>query len=103
MWQCMQMEVSLQFAVLEWVNKRQDLDTCTLEIKEHKSDVKDVVCLPGDELLASACSDGKINLCESSQTQNAGTHGWRISSRKIKAAKSTSAPARKPDHFWRQK
>lgn len=64
MWQCMQMEVSLQFAVLEWVNKRQDLDTCTLEIKEHKSDVKDVVCLPGDELLASACSDGKINLCD---------------------------------------
>jgi len=60
----MQMELSLQYSVLEWVNKRQDLDPCQLEIKEHKGDVRDVVFLPGDELLGSVSSDGRINLCD---------------------------------------
>ena len=48
--------------VVTWVNKRQALDPCQLEIREHAERVNSVAYFPDGERLASASDDGTVKV-----------------------------------------
>ena len=45
-----------------WINKRQELDPCQLEMKEHCDDVNSVAFFPNGDRLASASDDGTVRV-----------------------------------------